>query len=564
MDGLALLCTLHADGPATLKRLRGVGCSNLFELLERPVTDLAHALDVAPAAARRLLREARLLAERVGPDLEAEDAPAGIAPPQVGAEPLALEVAPATNPLDRNDRALLERIVREGRSAAEPNGPRPAPAASPLPPLAAPLAPLERVGLELGVDGASVQTEPGLEVGGPSQASLPGPGPHQSQAAAPDHAPPVDRRAFANEPDGIVAVTPCPAPTAAAQAVDDGRALLALDGVDAELARELAALGFGTPAALADADSLLLRRELGITYAQVKRLVFLAKRAAPASMSPATGIAASGLATSGLAASGLAASGLAASATRPAPAAGSEPAPLRTIEIPRRAEGHRPAAPPAPAPAGWTAADERPTASAAPAPRPEPEPLRPGTWRIQPRTEPLPPQVEADRDSDAAARLTPAPVVGVAPLAAPVEPVRPRFWEPRPHLGTAAPAETDPTQGVVVDPSEVHRPRRFWEARRATAQAQGALEHTSGDRKVASAAAHATPPLAVAPQPAVPPASAAAHAAPHAGANAAAGTTLGWNFEIPRPELPSPADEPPQRRTWRPLEADESSAGPFA
>ena len=75
MDALALLCTLHADGPATLKRLRAAGCPDPTRLLARPVTEVAVALDVPPAAARRLLREARLLAERVGPDLEDEEAP---------------------------------------------------------------------------------------------------------------------------------------------------------------------------------------------------------------------------------------------------------------------------------------------------------------------------------------------------------------------------------------------------------------------------------------------------------------------------------------------------------
>ncbi|MEO2236906.1 MAG: hypothetical protein ABGW95_01485, partial [Candidatus Poseidoniia archaeon] len=32
MDALALLCTLHADGPATLKRLRRAGCTSLERL----------------------------------------------------------------------------------------------------------------------------------------------------------------------------------------------------------------------------------------------------------------------------------------------------------------------------------------------------------------------------------------------------------------------------------------------------------------------------------------------------------------------------------------------------
>ena len=88
MDALALLCTLHADGPATLKRLRARGYSSLPALIQRPASDLSVDLDVEPAFARRLLREAKLLAARVGAEgLEAEEAPPG-----------ALGVPPRTTP----------------------------------------------------------------------------------------------------------------------------------------------------------------------------------------------------------------------------------------------------------------------------------------------------------------------------------------------------------------------------------------------------------------------------------------------------------------------------------
>ena len=59
MDALSLLCTLHADGPATLQRLRGLGCGGLGAFLAMDADDLAEALGLEAAVARRLLREGR-------------------------------------------------------------------------------------------------------------------------------------------------------------------------------------------------------------------------------------------------------------------------------------------------------------------------------------------------------------------------------------------------------------------------------------------------------------------------------------------------------------------------
>lgn len=74
MDTLALLCNLHADGPATLQRLRRQGCDSLAALLRLEASELAAALGWAPPSAERFLREAELLAERVSgePDSELE------------------------------------------------------------------------------------------------------------------------------------------------------------------------------------------------------------------------------------------------------------------------------------------------------------------------------------------------------------------------------------------------------------------------------------------------------------------------------------------------------------
>ena len=49
MESLALLCTLHADGPTTLKRLRRAGCRSLLDLESFGSDQLAGLLEVTPA-----------------------------------------------------------------------------------------------------------------------------------------------------------------------------------------------------------------------------------------------------------------------------------------------------------------------------------------------------------------------------------------------------------------------------------------------------------------------------------------------------------------------------------
>lgn len=64
MDTLALLCNLHADGPATLQRLRRIGCESLAALRRLDATTLAESLGWSDRAAERFLREAVLLRSR--------------------------------------------------------------------------------------------------------------------------------------------------------------------------------------------------------------------------------------------------------------------------------------------------------------------------------------------------------------------------------------------------------------------------------------------------------------------------------------------------------------------
>jgi hypothetical protein len=65
MDTLALLCNLHADGPATLQRLRHEACESLGTLLLWEAPKLSECLDWEEHICERFLREAASLAERL-------------------------------------------------------------------------------------------------------------------------------------------------------------------------------------------------------------------------------------------------------------------------------------------------------------------------------------------------------------------------------------------------------------------------------------------------------------------------------------------------------------------
>lgn len=134
IDRMALLCTLHADGPKTLRLLREAGCTTIEKISKLPVDKVGKVLNLAPAAARRFTREARHLLERLEPDLEQEEVtypPAAQplapkpAPPSVRLEdPEPTPEVPAILPiartvsrehLDLRDRQLLDRVVDRWR-----------------------------------------------------------------------------------------------------------------------------------------------------------------------------------------------------------------------------------------------------------------------------------------------------------------------------------------------------------------------------------------------------------------------------------------------------------------
>jgi hypothetical protein len=128
MDGMALLCNLHADGPETLRSLRAEGCSSLQELDGFGVDRLVAVLGLTPAAARRFLREGRLLLERLNGQGEGEEEGR-----PTFAQPLALAAAPA-GALPVGEQALLRRVLERwseldagpaSRSAPRPAEPEP-------------------------------------------------------------------------------------------------------------------------------------------------------------------------------------------------------------------------------------------------------------------------------------------------------------------------------------------------------------------------------------------------------------------------------------------------------
>ncbi|MCY2959560.1 MAG: hypothetical protein NTY35_05280 [Planctomycetota bacterium] len=141
MDGLALLCALHADGPQSLRRLRRSGCPSLESITSLDVERLAELLASTPTAAQRFQREAHHLIARLGGSgssraesalLEAEDG-AGIESP--------VPSAPAEKP-KAYDAALVRwrelDALEDARSMAEPiveESSAPAPHVSPRTPL---------------------------------------------------------------------------------------------------------------------------------------------------------------------------------------------------------------------------------------------------------------------------------------------------------------------------------------------------------------------------------------------------------------------------------------------
>jgi len=123
MDGLALLCNLHADGPLSLRRLRASGIEGLDDLGGLSEDALAVTLRSSPSQVRRFQHEGRLLSRRLKEvPLESElteDAPI---PGEVRARLLEQIVRPPvgydTQPPDES--TLVEPPASEDRQEAAP------------------------------------------------------------------------------------------------------------------------------------------------------------------------------------------------------------------------------------------------------------------------------------------------------------------------------------------------------------------------------------------------------------------------------------------------------------
>jgi hypothetical protein len=74
VDPLALLCNLHAEGPATLRVLHRAGIRTLANVIATADWALAELLGSSPSAGRRFAREAEHLARSARADrLEPEE-----------------------------------------------------------------------------------------------------------------------------------------------------------------------------------------------------------------------------------------------------------------------------------------------------------------------------------------------------------------------------------------------------------------------------------------------------------------------------------------------------------
>lgn len=120
MDGLALLCALHADGPQSLRRLRRSGCPSLDSVIEFDLERLAELLASTPAAAERFQREARHLITRLGPGANSR-ADASLLEAE---ESVAAEMSRSPEPPRAYDRALARwrelDAMEDAESVAEP------------------------------------------------------------------------------------------------------------------------------------------------------------------------------------------------------------------------------------------------------------------------------------------------------------------------------------------------------------------------------------------------------------------------------------------------------------
>lgn len=114
MDALALLCTLHADGPTTLKRLRQSECHSIEFVIALDVAELARLMRTSEPVAERFRREAQGLRERIsGPDVAASEGTKRATTPRGVDAPDSAREKPIS--ADEQKRRALERVLSTWR-----------------------------------------------------------------------------------------------------------------------------------------------------------------------------------------------------------------------------------------------------------------------------------------------------------------------------------------------------------------------------------------------------------------------------------------------------------------
>lgn len=223
MDAMALLCNMHADGPATIKLLRRAGFASLSDITRARHERLADLLGVSPAYARRFVREARLLGNRMGENVfdveESAELDAGEAP---------LAAASSPSPVDESaSRFELSEVPAETRLGV-PHAPSPETA-------------------RFRIHAALFATQPGndAEMRGPARADTP-------------------------------ATSANPARVLPAQGTALRRGLI--EGLDASWCDRLVAQGILTLETLVDAPGMKLAKRLGVPLTDLMDLQVLAGR----------------------------------------------------------------------------------------------------------------------------------------------------------------------------------------------------------------------------------------------------------------------------------------------
>ncbi|MFN0006413.1 MAG: hypothetical protein ACKVXR_00785 [Planctomycetota bacterium] len=243
MDALALLCTLHADGPSTLKNLRQAGCESLQAIESMEEDRLSKVLGGPPAVARRFAREARQLRERLDPGLLDREETPSVPAPLEAADP-----SDAHREARRDPMADVLEAWRD-RDAAEP----------PQSTDSSPSEPLDTH--EDDVPPRAVRARPEFEFSSDIVAAM---------------------RDLATD---IAPAEPIAKPLVGASAPEDLACLF--EGQALELAVRLGDEGIADLRELTDEDVLDLSKRLGFGYTRILRVVQIARRALTPGAEPA-------------------------------------------------------------------------------------------------------------------------------------------------------------------------------------------------------------------------------------------------------------------------------------